>query len=163
MKKGYVKFTGDYKKLKSMGFEFQKLYASNYMQWCKNHFRVWKKGSDITHDDYDLYKLITFLRTNPTVRSYKDKEGNLESITFYKFRDSNDDPYNYYYAERNEENDKRYADNNKAWTNLPKDCPDEDLPHSYDWVWVKKDTLDFLQELKDLGWYELVEYNKEEE
>jgi len=158
---GYLKFTGDYKKLKKMGFEFQKLYASNYMQWHKNHFRVWKKGSDITHDEYDLYQLVKFLKTNPKVKSYKDKDGNLESITFYKFRDSNSDR-DYYYGERNEENSKRYADNQKAWLNLSEDAPDEDVPPSYDWAWVKKDTLDFLQELKDLDWYELVQYTEEQ-
>ena len=121
---GYLKFTGDYKKLKSMGFEFQKLYANNYMQWHKNHFRVWKKGSDITHDEYDLYQLVKFLQTNPKVKTYKDKDGNLESITFYKFRDSNSDR-EYYYGERNEENVKRYVKNQKAWLNLSKDAPDE--------------------------------------
>lgn len=159
-KQGYVKFTGEYNKLKGMGYEFQKLYASNYMQWCKDHFRIWKKGNDITHDEYDLYKLISFLQTNPKVKIYKDKEGNLESITFYKFRDSNDDPYSYYYGERNEENEKRYAKNQKAWLNLPKDAPDEDVPPSYDWVWVRKDTLDFIQDLKDKGLYELAEYEE---
>ena len=42
--RGYVKFTGDYSKLKGMGFTFQKLFANNYMQWERNSFRVWKKG-----------------------------------------------------------------------------------------------------------------------
>ena len=46
----YIKFTGEFGKLKSMGFEFQKLYASNYMQWCNDETRVWKKGCDVTMD-----------------------------------------------------------------------------------------------------------------
>jgi len=48
--KGYIRFKGDYKQLKKMGFIFQKLYAWNYMQWgnAELGLRVWKKGRDIT-------------------------------------------------------------------------------------------------------------------
>lgn len=46
----FIKFTGDYSKLKSMGYSFQKLYAANYMQWCNGDTRVWKKGTDVTLD-----------------------------------------------------------------------------------------------------------------
>lgn len=44
----YIKFTGDFGKLKSMGYEFGKLFASNYMQWSRGGTRVWKKGGDVT-------------------------------------------------------------------------------------------------------------------
>lgn len=47
-KNTYIKFTGDFSKLKTMGFTFQRLYANNYMQWCNDDTRVWKKGSDVT-------------------------------------------------------------------------------------------------------------------
>jgi len=69
----YVKFTGDYSKLKSMGFTFQKLYAGNYMQWEKGGFRVWKKGSDITFGEIDLYTLLKHMEieTNPVIRHGK--------------------------------------------------------------------------------------------
>jgi len=45
-----IGFTGDYAQLKSMGFEFQKLYAGNYMQWHheESDVRIWKKGADVT-------------------------------------------------------------------------------------------------------------------
>ena len=45
-----IGFTGDYAQLKNMGFEFQKLYAGNYMQWHheKADVRIWKKGADVT-------------------------------------------------------------------------------------------------------------------
>lgn len=46
----YVRFTGDFSGLKSLGYEFQKLYAANYMQWHKEGLRVWRKGSDVTSD-----------------------------------------------------------------------------------------------------------------
>ena len=48
----YIKFVGAYSDLKQAGFTFQKLYASNYMQWEKDGFRVWKKGGDMTIDRY---------------------------------------------------------------------------------------------------------------
>jgi len=48
----HIHFKGDYAKLKSMGYAFQKLYASNYMQWCSDKgegdLRVWKKGAELT-------------------------------------------------------------------------------------------------------------------
>jgi len=157
---GYVKFTGEYKKLKPMGFTFQKLYAADYMQWERNHFRVWKKGSEITHDEYDLYQLIKLLKTNPIGKVYKDKEGNLESVVYYKFRDK--DNRNIYYAEYSEENQKKYHDNQDQWHKLKKDAPDEDVPPSYDWLWITSEMLESLQELKDLGWYELVQYTEEQ-
>ena len=59
----YIKFTGDYSKLKSMGYEFQSLFASNYMQWSKRSdgehsptTRVWKKGAEVTMDRLTNYE-----------------------------------------------------------------------------------------------------------
>lgn len=63
----YIKFTGDYSKLLSMGFEFQKLYANNYMQWSKGtgidwspETRVWKKGAEVTLDCIHTYEGVFF-------------------------------------------------------------------------------------------------------
>lgn len=44
-----IGFTGDYAQLKHMGFKFQKLFASNYMQWHhkKADISIWKKGADV--------------------------------------------------------------------------------------------------------------------
>jgi hypothetical protein len=52
----YIKFIGDYSKLKSQGYTFQKLYAGNYMQWEKDGFRVWKRGAELTIDDLTNYE-----------------------------------------------------------------------------------------------------------
>lgn len=46
----YVRFTGEFSHLKKMGYEFQKLYASNYQQWHNQGIRVWRRGTDITMD-----------------------------------------------------------------------------------------------------------------
>lgn len=49
-----MKFVGPYAELKNNGFKFQKLYASNYMQWTKGEkyrkLRIWKLGADVTID-----------------------------------------------------------------------------------------------------------------
>jgi len=46
----YVKFTGKYAELNKLGYKFQKLYANNYQQWNKKDYRIWRKGSEVTHD-----------------------------------------------------------------------------------------------------------------
>ena len=59
----YIKFTGDYSKLKPMGYEFQRLFAGNYMQWSKASdgewsptTRIWKKGTEVTMDALTNYE-----------------------------------------------------------------------------------------------------------
>lgn len=58
----FIEFSGDYSKLKSMGFSFQKLYAGNYMQWAHSDSefgsstRIWKKGSEVTIDRLTNYE-----------------------------------------------------------------------------------------------------------
>jgi hypothetical protein len=39
-----------------MEYEFQKLYAPNYMQWHKNGVRIWKRGAELTLDDFTNYE-----------------------------------------------------------------------------------------------------------
>lgn len=150
MMQGYVKFTGDYSMLKSMGFTFQRLFAGNYMQWCRDHLRVWKKGSDITHDDYDLYKLIKFLRTEPLLRDYKT--GNFGAFQFYSDPDRN--IYDYYPV--TEENVKRYRDNMELWSS---DNYDENNPPPYlgSMFSISKQVIADIKEFESLGWLELVD------
>jgi len=55
----YVKFTGKYAELKKLGYEFQKLYARNYLQWNKEDLRVWKVGAEVTNDSWgSLFGII---------------------------------------------------------------------------------------------------------
>ena len=56
MPRKYIKFTGKYADLKPMGFEFQKLYAANYMQWHNDGMRVWKRAGDVSIDDFTNYE-----------------------------------------------------------------------------------------------------------
>lgn len=155
-KRGYVKFTGDYSKLKDMGYGFQKLYASNYMQWEKNGFRIWKKGHDITHDEYNLYKLITFFRTNPKMRitSYKDGQTTFVFYKFYKDAKARE----YEFRPYDEEHHQIYGDTIRRWGKVTDNTPKEEMPLPHTTICVTKEFLDQLQGLKDMGLYELIEY-----
>jgi hypothetical protein len=73
MKKRYIRFNGDYSKLKKQGFKFQKLYAANYMQWCRPdlNLRVWKKGGDVTLGRYAGFEaeVLCILLNNPIIEN----------------------------------------------------------------------------------------------
>ncbi len=145
----YLKFTGSYNQLKGLGYDFQKLYAGNYMQWCKNGFRIWKRGSEITHDSVDLYKLVKFLAGSPEVW---ERNG---GISFYKFyRDGALDEYDY--CPTTEANVLRYGEFMKSFSS---DDYDESHPpeHLGDSMFVRNELIDQLKELGDMGWYELIE------
>ena len=151
MSNGYLKFTGDYTKLKSMGYTFQKLYANNYMSWHKDETFIFKKGADISNGSVNLYKLVEFLRTNPKVKGYDTH------ISFYKFyTNTNRNEYEFY--PMTDENREIYGDNLRAWLNVTDDTPEEEIPEQYDTIAVSKKLLTQLQELKDLGWYELIKH-----
>jgi len=86
-----IVFTGEYNKLKSMGFGFQKLYAGNYMQWAKEtteHLcdtRVWKKGAEVTIDEltnYEGFFLAELLAYKE--RGDEIKLSRIGTITFVK-------------------------------------------------------------------------------
>lgn len=160
---GYVKFTGEYSKLKGMGFTFQKLFAGNYMQWEKNGFRVWKRGAELEHNEYNLFKLIKFLRTNPELQSWDSKPNGVrggKTYMFYKFySDPDNNVYDYYPA--TEANRKKLADNSMLWG---ADKYDEDNPPPYlgTSICIGDKQLDFLRELNDMGWYELAYFPEDE-
>lgn len=157
MDTGWVKFTGDYAELKNMGFEFQKLYGNNYMQWSKNGFRVWKRGHDITHDSYNLYKLISFLRTEPIAKKYKD-DG---SIVIFKFYDKEDKYKGYTYEPWTDENLQLWRDSSNAWAEWIK-YKEEKEPQHISTEYIKQDFFDQWDEFKKLGWCELVPTNEED-
>ena len=80
-----IDFHGDYSKLKSMGFYFQKLFASNYMQWRneKAKVRVWKKNHDLEIDNFDMYggTLLEMIIAN-TKFTINDKYGFRRIVLF---------------------------------------------------------------------------------
>lgn len=159
---GYVKFTGDYAKLKTMGYKFQKLYASNYMQWNKGDLRVWRKGADMTHDEFSLYDFITFIRTNPVFRTYKSMYKSMGLVS--SFLTTTDSKNNTTFLSYTDENFKLYRGNMDAWKEWADEGKEKGEPEPAYMSSKRLDTelLEQLQELKDLDWYELAEYTPKE-
>lgn len=56
----YLKFNGPLSELKSLGFEFCKLFADNRMQWNYEEFRIWKRGSILTIDGMRGLEILFF-------------------------------------------------------------------------------------------------------
>lgn len=167
---GYVKFTGDYSKLKSMGFTFQKLFANNYMQWEKDHFRVWKGGHDITHDEYNLFKLISFIENNPLVEVRSSMFNNellgYRCVKMYRPIETN--RHNYDYVEETEEISElfrnyylrmhEYVELKKQTGVDNKDMRPEPMG---DFFVISTEAVEMVKVLKDLGWYELAYHSEE--
>lgn len=154
MSNGYLKFTGNYNKLQEMGYEFQKLYASNYMQWHKDGLRIFKRGADITHGNINLYKLVKLMRGLESDNDVKQSE---KCVSFYKFY-SNVDANEYEYYPITTETRQQYMDNGKQWATLPEQCPNDDFPPYMVMETVMKTMLRDLEELNKLGWYQLVKH-----
>ncbi len=152
---GYLKFTGEYKQLKTMGYEFQKLFAGNYMQWHKNGLRIFKRGSDITHGNIDLYKLVKFMRG---CESPAHVQVSTNHISFFKVYNKDN---SYEYLSMTEENRQKYIKINEAWGKVKSDTPENDLPPHWTTEIVRKSMLIDLEELNKLGWYELAVYEPE--
>jgi len=147
MKHGYLKFTGDYAALKTLGYKFQKLYAANYMSWSKEGVFIFKKGADVSHGNINLFKLVEFLKTDPAVRI-----GSHGGIAFYKFySDTDTNQYDYYPL--TEENKAKYGANLHEWGTWDKDG-DEPAPEVYSLEHVSDKILNLIKELNDRGWIE---------
>lgn len=61
-----IEFIGDFKKLKSMGYRYQKLFAHNYICYHKNELWIWKKGNEVEITDFNTRssKLFEYLVLN---------------------------------------------------------------------------------------------------
>jgi hypothetical protein len=154
----FIKFTGDYSKLKSMGYEFQRLYANNYMQWSKPSngewsptTRVWKKGADVTMDALTNYEGAFF----ELYMDYKTRGEELPwhtsmyhgKTTYLRVITNNVDhsisfDYNLY-IEQERANTKHFETN------------DELMTFDYAVVSLTNKTLQALDEFVTLGWVEL--------
>lgn len=145
-----IKFTGEYGKLKDMGFKFQKLYASNYMQWHNEatELRVWKKGTEVTYERLTGAEgtLLQMIQDNVpfTVRNdmYGKKGKKLITIIRNKATlELSADTRPYY------EQEKRRG---PLW---------EDTGKTFEGVWsieiIKYDTMVMLQDMLRRGWVEV--------
>ena len=151
----YIKFTGDYSKLKYMGYTFQKLYAGNYMQWAKQGggewsptTRVWKKGADVTIDcltNYEgaFFELYTSVNPLPWYDLSK-AEPSLRVVTNNQDCSVSFDNKEYFEQER--KNQKHFQEGNEDAVSIILQP-----------VWVKQRDLKPLDDLIKLGWVELAE------
>jgi hypothetical protein len=179
----YITFNGDYSALKGMGYTFQKLFADNYMQWCKGDVRVWKKGAEVTVGRLCNYEGAFF----DLVLDYMAREEPLpfndrNTLRYY----TNNDPQNpkVYMGEQADIDYRACFLAEKAYMDLLDDkfpMPTDDLsmlPHNWfdkqkekgaeigivepphrSSCYIDKDTLDILFELLDRGWIGLGEFN----
>lgn len=152
MKHGYLKFTGDYAALKTLGYKFQKLFAGNYMSWSKDGVFIFKKGADVSHGNINLFKLVEFLKTDPAVRISRS------GIAFYKFY-SNTDENEYDYYPLTEENKAKYIANMNEWRDWDKDGV-EPAPEIYSMEHVGDKLLNLIKELNDRGWIETAHWEE---
>ncbi len=137
----YIRFTGDYGKLKSMGFGFQRLFAGNYMQWCNKNTRVWKRGTEVTHDRLTNFEgafLELYLATDDLPI---DDRGHLRVFT-----DRENDSVSF--------DQQAWIDEGRA---RMKD-PENDKLYNHDVVYLSSVDLEPLGELIDLGWVEVAEF-----
>ena len=150
-RQGYLKFTGKFGELKKMGYRFQRMYAANYMCWNKNGIYIYKKGSDITSGEYDLYQLLTLLQSDSQL--LRRDSGRISFYIVY----SNDGTFEY--REVTEENHRLAMETLDKWRNYNPDT--DERPQIMELIGVPRRILETLKELEDRGWYELVPYEEE--
>ena len=138
----YIKFTGEYGKLRSMGFVFQRLFANNYMQWCNKNTRVWKNGAEVTHDRLTNFEgpfLELYMATDDLPI---DDRGCLRVYT-------------------NRKNHSVSFDDQQAWVEEGRarmEDPENEELYNLDCVYLHAVDLEPLGELIDLGWVEVAEF-----
>jgi hypothetical protein len=144
-----------------MGYEFQRLYAGNYMQWCSDngngHLRVWKRGAELTigpyinHEGALLAALIQYraddkplpLKHNavPIWIQTDTDDVSLDDVTHWE----------------------GHMANMMLWHNAIKaDEPTDDL-ELYGWTQVPASTklIQDIMGLYDMGWIEVADIHSE--
>ena len=153
-----IKFTGDYSKLKTMGYEFQKLYAGNYMQWCKRSggewsptTRIFKKGSDVCMDrltnfEGPFFELYMDYKNRGEALPWEDMLYSGRSLKLVTRQSDFSVSFDYLsYVEQERANIKA----------IEKDPDTTDLSFDLQTNWLKEHHLTALDELITLGWVEL--------
>jgi hypothetical protein len=144
-----IKFTGDFKDLKPMGFTFHKLYARNYKVYEKSKVWIWvAHGGYVEIDDFfSLSGYIVKAIWDGTFPVY-EKDAVYNDMLFFKKGDRKACMINQKTGEIIERREftKRYCDENQEY--------DYDLFRE---VSIYNETLHFIEELKDLNIFEIVE------
>jgi hypothetical protein len=161
----YIKFTGDYSKLKSMGYEFQKLFANDYMQWSKrsgNEYspttRIWKKGAEVTMDRLTNYEGSFF-------ELYMEYKTNGKELPWYTFgrstylrivtnRAEGSVSFDYeLYRELERRRMRVFIEYEERGEEIPDDLAEELF--ALESITITPKQLTALDELVNLGWVEL--------
>ena len=155
-----IKFTGDYSKLKPMGYEFQKLFAGNYMQWCKRSggewsptTRIFKKGADVCMDhltnfEGPFFELYMDYKNRGEELPWEDMMYSGRSLKLVTKQSDFSVSFDY----------KLYIDQERANMRAFEKDPKADIPDSafdLQTTWLKESHLVALDELIALGWVEL--------
>jgi hypothetical protein len=171
MKFKTLKFIGPYGELKKHGYVFQRLYAHNYMQWCREAsagktVRVWKRGNEVEVNDFfhNSAAVAEYVRdhdpqTFPSVfgGTYQEwhlainqKTGEVEPHVYEKH-----DHIPYIMRDRDDDMWERVTDECKA-AMIP-DMTSEEHRKTYREAIVTVEQGDVIRELFELGWVEVVE------
>jgi len=154
----YIKFVGDYSKLKSMGYEFQKLFAGNYMQWCKrsdgkfsSSTRIFKKGAEVcldrlTNYEGSFFELYMDYKNNGKDLPWKSSSF-MKTVYLRVVVNHTDYSASFDYDAYTAQEVANYA----AFDNDNVDAMVDDL----EVVSISKKHLAALDELIELGWAEL--------
>jgi len=153
-----IKFTGDYSKLKPMGYEFQKLFAGNYMQWCKRSggewsptTRIFKKGADVCMDhltnfEGPFFELYMDYKNRGEELPWEDMMYSGRSLKLVTKQSDFSVSFDYQsYIEQERANIKAFEENPNT----------TDVYFDLQTTWIKEPHLAALDELIDLGWVEL--------
>lgn len=147
MKRPYIKFTGNYSQLKHMGYTFQKLYASNYMQWENDGFRVWKRGAELTIDRLTNYEgsfLELILSYRNSGKKIETTESRFSNSAYLTILQNNKDYSVKIWDDSAKEKYLKQEKELTGWYEKVKEVMPEEESNSY-WNW-KQQNLEWLEE-----------------
>lgn len=151
----FIEFSGDYSKLKSMGFSFQKLYAGNYMQWAHSDSefgsstRIWKKGSEVTIDrltNYEGFFLEALLKAR--VEKIPLKMLTENAITYIK----NPETKEIFFDEESIQEARRQRKLTDEFYSKDRDENEEPPEETMISDFIKIKDIEMILKLVDLGW-----------
>lgn len=144
----YVQFTGEYTKLKTIGFKFQKLFANNYLQWNSGDYRVWKKGNDITNDRFTDAEFASIVEILSTL--------DMNNLPFVESNYIKGQFYIYVYIHRETSTCTFDMTDWRIGLKMEQESYNDDDVEDYDNPWKKiflgRDSLQPLIQLAKLGW-----------
>lgn len=139
----YIAFYGRYNQLKNMGYTYQSLMAANHKQWHKKGFRVWRKGSELTHDSLgDRLPCVYEKLIELGIDNLPFKE-----CTYFKGRFRL-----YLYLDKRT---KKCTTDHLEWRRDKQEADIEIREYEWEKICITPDLVEPLIELHELGWVSL--------